>query len=87
MADLLMLNRQMPRSLASCYRVVATCLDSLAEQYGRSGPAQRRAAATLARLTDARIERVFQSGLHEFITDFIGENASLGQAVYTQYLA
>ena len=86
-ADLLMLNRQMPRSLASCYRVVATCLDSLAEQYGRSGPAQRQASAMLARLTDARIERIFQSGLHEFITDFIAENGRLGQAVYSQYLA
>ena len=86
-ADLLMLNREMPRSLASCYRVIANCLDSLAEQYGRSGPAQRQASATLRRLTDARIEAVFQGGLHEFIRAFISENAGLGSAIFQQYLA
>ena len=86
-ADLLILNKQMPRSLASCYEVISAQLDHLAEAYGRSGPSQREAGATLARLDRARIERVFHGGLHEFITDFLRDNQRLSQTVAEQYLA
>ena len=86
MADLLILNRQMPRSLASCYEVIARQTDLLAEAYGRRGPCQRQARTTLARLNGARIEDIFQSGLHEFITGFLQDNVQLGAAVIEQYL-
>jgi uncharacterized alpha-E superfamily protein len=85
-ADLLILNRQMPRSLASCYEVIARQTDLLAEAYGRRGPAQRQARTVLGRLNCARIEDIFQSGLHEFITGFLGDNARLGAAIAEQYL-
>ena len=85
-ADLLILNRQMPRSLASCYGVIVSHLDLLGDAYGRRGPSQRLARNILARLTGARIEGVFQTGLHEFITDFLGDNARLGATVAEQYL-
>ena len=86
-ADLLILNKQMPRSLASCYGEISEQLDHLAEAYGRSGPAQREAGATLARLDRARIMQVFQGGLHEFITEFLRDNSRLSQTVAEQYLA
>lgn len=85
-ADFLILNDQMPRSLASCYSNVARYLDLLAERYGRHGPAQRQARAISARLENASMEAIFQAGLHEFITEFITDNNKLGLAVSDQYL-
>ena len=86
-ADLLILNRQMPRSLASCYNEISQQLDHLAEAYGRSGPAQRDAGKLLSQLDRSRIEGIFHSGLHEFITGFLRDNSRLSQTVHDQYLA
>ncbi len=86
-ADLLVLNRQMPRSLASCYDNVCDYLDELSVAYGRQGPAQRVARSIRARLENATISDIFQKpGLHEFLTDFIADNARLGAAITEQYL-
>ena len=86
-ADLLMLNDQMPRSLASCYENLVQNLDRIAGAYGRQGPAQRQARAIRTRLQNSRMEEIFQSGLHEFITAFILDNNKLGSAITQQYLA
>lgn len=85
-ADLLILNRKMPRSLAASYETMVRNLDWISEAYGRRGTSQRMASNTLARLDAARIEDIFQSGLHEFISEFLGENAKLGAAIAEQYL-
>ena len=85
-ADLLILNKQMPRSLASCYEVVVHQTDLLADAYGRRGPSQRQARSMLSRLNGQRIEDIFQSGLHEFITGFLDDNAQLGATIAEQYL-
>jgi uncharacterized alpha-E superfamily protein len=85
-ADLLILNRQLPRSLANCYEMLVRHLDLIADAYGRRGPSQRLASNTLATLSNARIEEIFGNGLHEFVTDFITENNRLGSAITEQYL-
>jgi uncharacterized alpha-E superfamily protein len=85
-ADLLMLNEQMPRSLASCYENLVRYLDEIARDYGRQGPAQRQARAIRTRLQNSRMEEIFQSGLHEFISEFIATNNQLGGAITQQYL-
>ena len=85
-ADLLILNRQMPRSLASCYENMNRYLDDLAQFYGRQGPSQRAARAMLSRLGNVTMAEIFQSGLHEFITSFIAENNRLGNEITEQYL-
>ena len=38
-------------------------------------------------LANARIEEIFQTGLHEFINEFIADNNRLGGAIAEQYLA
>ncbi len=86
-ADLLLLNRQLPRSVASCYDVIVRNLDALASDYGRSGPAQRIANATHDRLARSRMNEVFARGLHEFINQILAANADLGAAVSQQYLS
>ncbi len=85
-ADLLILNRQMPRSLTSCYEVLTQYLDLLEDRYGQSGAAQPVARETLAELRGQQIERLFQEGLHEFITAFIGRNNKLGDSIAQEYL-
>lgn len=86
-ADLLVLNEQMPRSLASCYENLCTFLDDLSMAYGRQGPAQRVARSIRNRLQNATISEIFQKkGLHEFLTEFIADNARLGAAITDQYL-
>ena len=85
-ADLLILNPQMPRSLASCYDVMTHYLDLLAEAYGATGQSQRRAHRIRSQLASARIDEIFQSGLHEFITVFLADNAGVAAAIAEQYL-
>jgi uncharacterized alpha-E superfamily protein len=85
-ADLLILNRQMLRSLANCYEVLVRHLDLIADAYGRRGPSQRLASNMLAKLANSRIEEIFGNGLHEFITEFVEENNALGSAISEQYL-
>ena len=85
-ADLLILNDQMPRSLASCYENLARNLDQIARAYGRQGPAQRQARAIRARLENSRMDEIFQSGLHEFINGFVADNNRLGATIARQYL-
>ena len=85
-ADLLILNRQMPRSFASCYGMLVEHLDLIADAYGRRGPSQRLASNMLAKLEGEDIDRIFAAGLHEFVTGFIGENNRVGAAIAEQYL-
>ena len=86
-ADLLVLNRQMPRSLASCQTSIVRYLERLASDYGRRGPAQRLAAERMRAFETSRIETIFQAGLHEYIQSFLAENGRLGQAITEQYLS
>jgi uncharacterized alpha-E superfamily protein len=41
----------------------------------------------LARMKNLDIEQIFQSGLHEFIEEFVADNNSLGQTISKQYLS
>jgi uncharacterized alpha-E superfamily protein len=40
----------------------------------------------VSRLSNSNIDDIFQSGLHEFLSDFIAENNRLGEAITQQYL-
>ena len=49
-------------------------------------PRSARRAPCCGGLENEKIETVFQSGLHEFITAFISDNTRLGTAIAEQYL-
>ncbi len=85
-AHFLILNPKFPRSLLSCCIALNEHLDHLARSYDRSTPAQELARSLLGELAEARIEDVFDEGLHEFLSRMIGENAGLGQCIEDQYL-
>jgi uncharacterized alpha-E superfamily protein len=84
-ADLLLLREEMPRSLAACYLNITSFLDELALVHGRQGPSQRAARALHARLRNARMEDIFNAGLHEFLLEMLDENAKISQTIGEQY--
>lgn len=84
--DLLVLRREMPRSLVSCYENLARYLDFIGQDYGQQGVSQRLARSTYTRLLNSRRDEIFQRGLHEFVTEFLADNSRLGGAIAEQYL-
>ena len=85
-AHFLILNPKFPRALLSCSIELNDHLDHLARIYGRSSPAQEAARAIMGELAEARIEDVFDEGLHEFLSRMISEHAGLAQCIEDQYL-
>lgn len=85
-ADFLILKPEQPRSLISSYESLNRVLDLLAERYGRQGASQRLARQTYAGLQNLEIDTLFQTGLHEFLSQFIKDNNQLGLAISEQYL-
>jgi uncharacterized alpha-E superfamily protein len=84
-ADYLILNERMPRSLRFCYRFLAEHLRNRGEEYGVELPSHKTVAGTLAKLKDGSIKRVFDNGLHEFLGQFIQDNYRLGNEVANDY--
>jgi uncharacterized alpha-E superfamily protein len=87
-AELLILRPEMPRSMRACYDQIVDHLRLLEGAYGgRSGECHRLAGELHARLRYGRIQRIFQHGLHEFLTAFIDDTAVLGGEIEAFYMA
>ncbi|HKR90612.1 MAG TPA: alpha-E domain-containing protein, partial [Phenylobacterium sp.] len=84
-ADLLIFNDRMPRSLTCCYDTIVELLDYLSADSGRRGPAHRQASQIQLQLREGDIKAVFASGLHEFLERFIIGNNRLGGAIAEQF--
>jgi uncharacterized alpha-E superfamily protein len=84
-ADYLILNFRMPRSLAFCYRSIVESLRYRAEDYGMRHPCHDTAEATLAKLKVGSIKEIFDGGRHEFLDAFIRDNDRLGDQVAESY--
>ena len=83
-AELLILDRRMPRSLAACLDQIGQALSRLEGQNDQ--PAKRLAAELQARLVHGDIEEIFLGGLHEYLTDFLADVNELGQRIQRAYL-
>lgn len=84
-ADFLILNGRMPRSLAYCYEKAVSNLGYLAQQYGERHAAHDTAERTHASLRNRGIGDIMEYGLHEYIEDFIAQNNRLGQEISDGY--
>ena len=83
-ADLIILNAQMPRSLRSCYDRLAETLEDLC---GTSAPECQHLVGRLhSGLRYQRIDEIFATGLHEFLTAFIEGNARVGQQLARDFM-
>ena len=83
-AELLILRRDMPRSLNFCLNGVVKNLELIANR--QSGETQRQAGLLHAQLHYARIEDILERGLHEFLTDFMDRIYMLGDGVSKNFL-
>ena len=66
-------------------RAAPAALAGLANLYGQSYDCHDQARETYDRLKHGNMEQIFQSGLHEFLQDFIVGNARLSQSIATSY--
>jgi uncharacterized alpha-E superfamily protein len=85
-AELLVLRPEMPRSLAGCLAGMVDLLGRLADSYGGKHECQRLAGEMYSRLRYGRIDTIFETGLHEYLTGFIQQNTILGLEVSKAYL-
>ncbi len=86
-AELLILRPESPRSLVNCLNEIMIHFDLLAQIYGRRNECHRLAGQMHARLRYEKVDQIFQTGLHEFLTGFIKSNIELGNEISRQYLS
>jgi uncharacterized alpha-E superfamily protein len=84
-AEFLMLSSEMPRSLRSCYLEITTALAGLVAYYGAATPCLEIAKRSLATLETGDMTAIFQSGLHEFLGEFIVANNRLANEIAATY--
>lgn len=88
-ADFLILNGESPRSLLTSLYEAVWNLDGLVRRYGDKAPstASVKARQVLEALMARDIEAIFDEGLHEFLTWFIGEISIVSNAVSEDYFS
>lgn len=85
-AELMMLRRDVPRSVHHCLWMVDLNMRELAEAYGTRGEADRLAGELHARLRYARIDQVFDIGLAKFLGELRGDIGTLSNEIGRQFL-
>lgn len=84
-ADYLILRQEMPRSLSFCVSWINRTLDMLEEIYGER-TAGHAAADSVTELIDGNgVDRIFEYGLHDFLTEFINRNNRMTDALAESY--
>jgi len=83
-AELLILNQDMPRSLRFCMKGVLKNLELLANR--QSGETRRQAGLLEAQLRYGRVEDILAEGLHEWLTDFMDRIYLLGDGISKDFL-
>jgi uncharacterized alpha-E superfamily protein len=84
-ADYLILNVRMPRSLTFCYRFLAEHLKFLADDYGERHACHATVEKIQVMLKKGSIKDIFDHGLHEFLAEFIRDNTRLGDEIAQDY--
>jgi len=83
-AELLILRRDMPRSLAACTGRMLSNLRRVANE--QSGETLRRAGRLQADLEFGRIDEILATGLHAYLTQFLDRVADLGVGISRDFL-
>ncbi|HTE81841.1 MAG TPA: alpha-E domain-containing protein [Reyranella sp.] len=85
-AELMMLRRDVPRSVHHCLWMVDASMRELADAYGTRGEADRLAGELHAKLRYARIDQIYEIGLHKFLGDVRDGFAALSDEIGRQFL-
>jgi len=84
-ADFLILNSEMPRSLAFCYANLENHLTRITKRYKAEKPSNEMAGTIHSMVKDTDIDQIFEEGLHEFIERFLVENGNLAMQIANDY--
>jgi uncharacterized alpha-E superfamily protein len=84
-AEFLLLQPQMPRSLAFCARKIMDNLGYLEQEYGEESASCRLAKAHYQKLEDSDIESIFERGLHQFVQEFLGDLHAIAVQIERDY--
>ena len=84
-ADFLILDRRLPRSLAFCNEQILMNAEQLTEEYGEEQVSLSLAKGQHHRLKSHNIDNIFEEGLHEFLQNFLRENARLALRIEEDY--
>lgn len=84
-ADFMILNPKMPRSLAFCCGRIEKFLGEIECAYGRDPALQSLAAPLCDGRLSQPIETIFENGLHEYLRDFLAANAALARRIEREY--
>lgn len=84
-ADFLILDTRMPRSLAFCIEQITRRLAQLETEYGTRLDSQIYAESIRDRIEGNQINTIFQDGLHEFLNQFINDMMTLASHVERDY--
>ncbi len=84
-AEFLILDRRMPRSLTFCYTKLVDSLAYIATDYRERHESHDQAERLRTRLYDHNIDMIFERGLHEFIGGFIHVNNQLARQIEQDY--
>ena len=82
-AEMLILEQRMPRSLAACFNLITDAMESIE---GTDRAAKRLASELHARFTHADIEEIFRDGLHEYLTECLDDIGELGARIQRAFL-
>jgi len=84
-ADFLIFDPRMPRGLRYTVTKIRSNLQMLERSYGQRHPCHDTADQLDQCLETRHIEAVFDEGLHEFLTDFLGDIGRLGRQIEVDY--
>ncbi|UWQ18995.1 alpha-E domain-containing protein [Jannaschia sp. M317] len=84
-AEFLILDGRMPRSLAFCYKKIGDNLGYLESDYGIRQPSHDLSHEICHMLEQLSIEDIFDQGLHQFLQVFLKRNHALGQQIEQDY--
>ena len=84
-AELLILRKDMPRSLHACMAMIYDTLRLLCDE--RDWELERLAGELHARLEFGRTEDIMRFGLHEYLVDFLARTAALSDEIAGRFFA
>jgi len=84
-AQFLMLDKRMPRSLNFCCSKLLDNLDYLASDYGNTPPSHHMARAMTDQFALHDVDAIFELGLHEYIQEVLTSLSKLGRQIEVDY--
>jgi uncharacterized alpha-E superfamily protein len=84
-ADFLILDPRMPRSLAFCFTKIDDNLGYLEADYGERRPCHDLSARILTSVSNRTIGSIFDEGLHEFLQRRIADTSALARQIEADY--